>query len=384
MERAMNFMGHEADSHSHSSIAKLAYIFSLGSLLAVCGGAFIASSEIFSESHYGLMLSGLGVGLAIAYFVLTLARARPRSRGRTVMSVILAVLLMIFGGGVVFVEYVASALSSPFYPSLSSALQDEAMQAGVPAGTFLTTGKSGELVSSKWTNPKGGEIVIGISWTKNADGLLITASPVGPVPKDQDGSPRTQQVLHNGMLGFPLNYFTIEAKNNQFHIFDDWLSMFNEMVDGSASPVIKHAKEHGGQLPTAAEADSLLSKAKKVFEFDYKDGSDDDTPAKVKFVIERYTYQAGKGGMFTIQYAWSCDYMPGGSIESKSDSTGSEKPATGVITIDFAASGHMVMAMKDGELQNPLYEVLEAYNKRSNEEAAQRSKKTPAGSATGS
>jgi hypothetical protein len=302
------------------------------------------------------------------------------------LSIVIAVLLMIFGAGSFLLEYVlADFASSLSDTSLSTDLQNAATQAGVPAGTFLVTGKSGELVSSNWTNPNGGKIVIGISWTKNADGLLITASPVGPVPKDQDGSPRTQQVLRNGMLGFPLNYFTIEAKNDPFHIFDDWLSMFNEMVDGSASPVIKHAKEHGGQLPTAAEGDSLLSQAKKVFEFDYKAGSDGDTPAKVKFVIDHYTYQAGKDGMFTIQYAWSCDYKMGGSMKSKSDSTDSEQPVTGVITIDFAASGHIAMAMKDGQLQNPLYEVLEAYDKRSNEEeeAAQRRRKTPAGSATG-
>ncbi|MDG2478102.1 MAG: hypothetical protein P8M32_09445 [Phycisphaerales bacterium] len=380
-------MGHEADVHHRASVAKLAYIFPLGSLLAVIISGSIMVSTGVSSAQVGLVLSGLGVGLAIAYFALSLVRARARHGGRTALSLVIAVLLMIFGAGSFLLEYVlADFASSLSDTTLSTELQNAATQAGVPAGTFLVTGKSGELVSSNWTNPNGGEIVIGISWTKNADGLLITASPVGPVPKGQDGSPRTQQVLHNGMLGFPLNYFTIEAKNSQFHIFDDWLSMFNEMVDGSASPVIKHAKEHGGQLPTAAEADALLSQAKKVFEFDYKVGSDDDTPAKVKFVIERYTYQPGKDGMFTIQYAWSCDYKMGSSMKSKSASTGSEKPVTGVITIDFAASGHIAMAMKDGQLQNPLYEVLGAYNKRSNEEeeAAQRRKKTPAGSATGS
>lgn len=386
-------MSHETDPHRHPSLAKLAYIFPLGSLLVVIIGGVIMISKGVSAGQVGLVLSGLGVGLAIAYFALSLVRAHTRSGGRTALSIVLAVLLMIFGAGSLFAEYVLVGFALSFSASLSDALQDAATQAGGPAGTFLTTGKTGVLVSPKWTNPNGGEVVIGISWARNADGLLVTASPSGPVPKGQDGSPQTQQVLNNGRLGFPLNYFTVEAKSDPMHLFDNWLLMFNDMVNGSASPIIKHAKEHGGQLPAAAEADSLLSKATKVFKFDASTGAGFDADKvnghtvgdgdgtkslkETKFVIESYTYHNEKPDMFTIDYAWSCDYVADGS-KSKSNHSDSEMPVTGVITIDFAASGFIVMEMKDGQLQNPLYEVLEAYNKRSNEAAA------AAGSAAGS
>ncbi len=107
-------------------------------------------------------------------------------------------------------------------------------------------------------------------------------------------------------------------------------------------------------------------------------GGGDDTKSskETKFVIESYTYHNEKPGMFTIDYAWSCDYAVGGP-KSKSNHSDNKNPVTGVITIDFTASGLIAMEMKDGQLQNPLFEVLEAFNKRSNEAAA-------AGNAAGS
>ena len=350
-------MVHHDHSNGNRWLRLLGWLLPIGSLAAI----FWGGASVFNGARVGFASAAsvtlVGLVFATAYLVVAVSLSRKRARSRTVLSVTIAVLLMAGAGGATLLAVTMSALSDAFAPSLSSVLQDQAENARVPASAFLETGsKSGDLSGADWNDPAGGKVSVALSWVRNAEGVLVTASPTGPVPKGQDGTPQRQLFVGVDVLAFPLDYFTVEAGQPFVSIFKDWLLMFNRMVDESASPIIDFAKGDGGRLPSVKEADALLEKASKRFKFDYKDGGEGDEPAKVEFVIEAYTYEKKKDGIFEIRYAWSCDYK-----ESDSSASSGDAPVTGVISIDFTASGMMVMERKNGELQHPLTEVLDAY-----------------------
>ena len=362
-------------SKRHPWLRVLGFILPIGSLLAI-GWSW---SSIFTEGRSDFppasLIAVVGLFLALAYLILVLRRIKSRTRGRTALSAVLAVFLMLGALSVAFLAVAAAAISSAFAPTLASVLQNQAEDARVPASAFLDSGpKSGSMTGADWTNPEGGKVTVAVNWVKNADGVLVTASPIGSVPKGQDGTPQRQQYFGVDVLAFPLDYFTVEAKQPFVSVFNDWLLMFNKMVKGSAPPIIDYAKGHGGRLPSAEEAEALLAKASKSFKFDYADGGEGGKPAKIDFVIETYTYEQKKNGIFEIRYAWSCDYA-----ESHSGVSSDAAPVTGVISIDFTASGLMVMDRKNGDLQHPLEEVLNAYEERGQQARKDKASSTGAG-----
>ncbi|MDB4775512.1 hypothetical protein OAG62_00160 [bacterium] len=362
-------------SNRHPWLRLLGFILPIGALAAIGWSLSSIFTEKRSDFPSAWLLAVVGLSLSLVYLILVFCRIKTRTGGRTALSAVISVFLMIGASGVVFLAFVTSAISSAFAPSLASVLQDQVEDARVPAGVFLDSGpKSGSLTGADWANPEGGKVAISVDWVKNADGVLVTASPVGSIPKGQDGTPLRQQYLDVDVLGFPLDYFTAEARQPFVSIFSDWLLMFNKMVEGSASPIIDYAKEHDGRLPSVEEAEAILGKASKSFKFDFKDDDGGDKPVKIDFVIKTYTYEEKKNGIFEIRYAWSCDY-----VESNSGVSSDGAPVTGVISIDFSSSGLMVMNRKNGELQHPLAEVLEAFEQRGQQAAKDKSSIANAG-----
>jgi hypothetical protein len=362
-------------SKRHPWLRVLGFILPIGSLVAIGWSVSSIFTEGRSDFPPASVIAVVAFFLALAYLILGFCRIKTRTGGRTALSVVLAVLLMFCAAGAVILAVVAGAVSSAFAPTLASVLQNQAEGARVPASAFLDSGpKSGSMTGADWANPEGGKVTVAVNWIKNADGVLVTASPIGTVPKGQDGTPQRQQYFDVDVLAFPLDYFTVEAKQPFMSVFNDWLLMFTKMVEGSASPIIDYAKGHGGRLPSAEEAEALLAKASKSFKFEYDDGDEDVKPAKIDFVIETYTYEEKKNGIFEIRYAWSCDY-----VESHSGVSSDDTPVTGVISIDFTASGLMVMDRKNGDVQHPLMEVLDAYEERGEKARKDESSSTGAG-----
>ncbi|MCP4833434.1 MAG: hypothetical protein GY895_01600, partial [Phycisphaera sp.] len=75
-----------------------------------------------------------------------------------------------------------------------------------------------------------------------------------------------------------------------------------------------------------------------------------------------------------IRYEWSCDHEDPGV-----PSSGGDGPVTGVVSIDFTASGLTIMDRKYGKIQHPLVEVLEAFGAKGLPAANARSSSTDAG-----
>ena len=358
-------MDQPAASHQSSALSRLAVVFSLASLVAIGIGIVVMALGGDSSYRVALGLSGLGAGLGLAYLIVSLVRRRARPVGRTVLSIFVAIALMGLAGVIGVFEDISGTFWEPTPVSLGSAMETGVMRSSGPAAGFLTTGKSGSLDSLKWKNPDGGDVVIDISWQRNELGILVTATPTGSIPKGQDGTPITQQILKNGDLGFPLPFFKTAGAEFQKGWLSDlspWLLMFDEVFEGSARPIIEYASKHDGDLPDVEEAASRLSKVKKVFRFDCSADPDavgkTDKTVKVpmaELVIERYTYRPGTDGMFSIEYAWSTSSkLDGGDL--KPDDSGIREPMTGVFTIDFTTSGLIGLPMKKG---NPVLAMLD-------------------------
>jgi len=361
-------MDQPAASQQSSALSRLAVVFSLASLVAI--GIGIAVMAVGGDSSYQVAvgLSGLGAGLGLAYLIVSLVRRRARPVERTVLSTFVAIVLMGLAGVIGVFENISGTFWEPNPVSLASATEMGIMRSIGPAASFLTTGKSGSLDSLKWQNPDGGDVVIDINWQRNELGILVTATPTGSIPKGQEGTPLTRQVLKNGDLGFPLAYFKTTGAELQKGVLSDlspWLLMFDKVFEGSARPIIEYASKHDGDLPDVEEAASRLSKVKKVFRFDRSADPDAGGMAEktvkvpmAEFVIERYTYRPGTDGIFTIEYAWSTSSKLDGG-DSKPDDSGIRKPMTGVFTIDFTTSGLIALPMKNGRVQDPALAMLD-------------------------
>ncbi|MDG1977976.1 MAG: hypothetical protein P8I44_05370, partial [Phycisphaerales bacterium] len=170
------------------------------------------------------------------------------------------------------------------------------------------------------------------------------------------------------VLAFPLDHFTVETGRPPTTAFDEWLPMFNRMVDRSASPIIGFAAGNGGRLPSVEQADALLAKVNKRLGFHIRRGG------KIEFVVERHFYEQKDDGIFEIRHEWSCDHE-----DPSVPSSSGEGPVTGVASIDCTASGLMIMDRKYGEIQHPLAEVLEAFSAKGLPAANARSSSTDAG-----
>ena len=367
-------MDNESAITHNRTLKELGYIFPWAGLVSTFGSILM---YYFGGDHLvwlAYVLGGAGVGLGIAYFILSIIRAHSRSGGHTAISLILAILLMASAGFAIYAEnFVAnfSIFGPPKPPTLAQSLQNAATSASGPAGAFLKSGKSGSLLGtnwpdSHWTNPKGGQIPIGVSWTRNSKGILITASPGGKVPKGQDGTPRTQQVLTNGMLEFPLDYFEQQGKKMQsstFDLFSPELFMFNDLVQASAKPIIDYAKGHDGALPEKAEGATLLSTVKKVFDCT----PDPTSPSRfMRVEITKYTYRPLADGIFSIDYDWECSQPndpPKGNPDFK---------ARGTSSIFYTAQGKI--AIKTGEKNNPIAQFLMSIEQQGGEEEARERK----------
>jgi hypothetical protein len=345
----------QAHSKRRPWLRELGQSLPYASLVAILWGGSSAFRPGPSQFLPPSLFLVIGLVLAMAHFVVVVSQFRTRAWILTVQSAFVAALLMVAAGVVMYLANMISPLAEAALaargPSLSSVLQDQVEDARVPASAFLETGsKKGSLPGTDWSNPAGGQVPITVGWVRNAEGVLVTASPKGSVPRLQDGTPQRQLFLGADVLAFPLGYFTVEAGHPLGSTFNEWLPMFNRMVDKGASPIIGFARGNGGRLPSVEEADALLAKAGKRFSFYYKRGP------KVELVIEAYTYEKKKDGIFEIRFAWSCKYK-----DRKSSDSSSDAPVTGVISIDFTAPGLMIMERKDGKLQHPLSEILEVY-----------------------
>ena len=135
-----------------------------------------------------------------------------------------------------------------------------------------------------------------------------------------------------------------------------------------AWPIIGFAAGNGGRLPSVEQADALLAKVNKRLGFYSR------RVGKIEFVVERHVYEQKDDGIFEIRYEWSCDHEGPGV-----PSSGGDGPVTGVVTIDFTASGLTIMDRKNGEIRHPLAEVLEAFSAKGLPAANARSSSTDAG-----
>ena len=344
-------------------------VLSIGSLVLIVAGIVLRNSLGGSA----LLCTSIGGLLAVAYLVMALIRARKRRAGRTVLSVVYSISLILgslVGGAVILLSDIGAAM---FAPSLAQSLEQSAVGAAIPPQAFLDDpGASGVLPNTKWKDPNSldSELPIKLNWVRNADGVLVTASPDGTVPSDQSGAPFAQQFVGVDTLGMPLDWYASQAKgDSDFDVFDDWFAMFNSMVSLSTTPILDHAKSNDGSLPTTEVADTLLKNVKREFDFTYKfgnilgTGDDDDKPVKVKFMIERYGYETDEKDRFTIAYSWSCDSIP---LSKGSDSKAKDK-MTGNFKIEFTTSGLMVLKRVKGTASDPVEEVLEVYMKRSDQ-----------------
>jgi hypothetical protein len=361
----------------HGILSVLGHTFPWFGLAAVVCSILIFANDGDHLVWLAYVMAGLGAGLGVAYFVLSLARRHARTRLRTSGSVVLALCLMAFAGLTIFVEdFIAnfSIFGPPIPPSLAMSLQNAATSAAGPAGLFLKDGKSGPLVGSgwqdsHWTNPKGGELPIAISWTRNTKGIMVIATPAGKIPADQDGSPRNQQVLMNGMLEKPLNYFERQGevmKSSSFDLFSPMYFMINDLIQSSAEPIIVYAQKHDGALPDKTRAAELLSKARTVFKF-----NPDSTPMAtdsqiIRFVITKFTYQLMTDDMFSIEYDWEW------TTPNKPTKRERDLKASGSISIHYTADG--MLAMKSDGSDNPFYQLLESTQRQGAEEEARERK----------
>lgn len=370
---------HDDATKPHGTHSPLGYLFPWTGLVAV-----IASIVIFiywGDQHVWLayVLSGLGAGLGFAYFILSIARRHARTGIRTTGSVVLAILLMASAACTIFIEdFIANfSIFGPVKPpNLATSLQNAATSASGAAASFLKDGKSGPLVGSgwqdsHWTNPKGGALPIAISWTRNTKGIMVTATPAGKIPTGQDGTPRNQQVLMNGMLEKPLDYFEQQGevmKSSSFDLFSPMFFMINDLIQASAKPIIEYAQKHDGALPDKARAAELLSKARTVFEFN----PDTTTMAKdsqmIRFAIKKYTYRSMTDEMFSIDYDWEW------TTPNKATKKERDLKASGSIAIHYTAEG--MIAMNSDESDNPLYQLLESTQRQGAEEEARERKAT--------
>ena len=296
----------------------------------------------------------VGLVLAIAYIVVVVSQFRTRPRIQTAQSAFVAVLLVVAAGVVMFfanmVRPLAAAALAASGPSRSSVLRSQAEDARLPASAFLETGvESGSLLGTDWSNPAGGQVAVAVSWVRNAAGVLVTTSPKGAVPRLQDGTPQRQLFLGADVLAFPLDHFMVETGHRDFTGFDDWLSMFNRVIDRSAPPIIGFAKGNDSRLPSVEQADAILANVNGRFGFYIRRGG------RVEFVIESHAYEKKRDGIFEIRCAWSCEYRDPGVPSSNGDG-----PVTGVVSIDFTASGLMLLGRKNGKTQHPFAEVIDA------------------------
>lgn len=347
----------------------LGFVFPLLALLVALAGWIVASYAGEKGLWIAHGLSGLGVGLGVAYLILSVVRVRMRSPGRTGLSIFFALIVMCVAAVTFPIEYltVYGIFGGPTRPpTLAEYLRGKALDATGPAGKFLMTGESGTITTSSWTNPDGGQVAIGISWTKNIDGLKVTASPIGPVPKGQDGTPREYQVLTNGMVGFPLDRFKQEAereKSYSFDLFSPLIFFIDDLVEGSAGPIINYAKANKGQLPDESVAAEILSKVKKNFDVQM-----DQSSSVIPFTINRYAYQKVTERIFSIDYEWT---VPASSMmdsaRAAKEIDGGDS-VTGSFTLHYTSSGLIAMSTKPEA--NPLNQIFEAFDRYGEEERA--------------
>lgn len=348
---------------------KSLFVLSIGSLV------LIVASIVLRNSLGGIAFLCINIGglLAVTYLIMALIRARKRGAGRTILSVVYSISLILGSLSGVVVIFLSDMSAAMFAPSLAQSLEQSAVGAAIPARAFLDDqGANGALPSAKWKDPNSSdsELPIKLEWIRNADGVLVTASTDGTVPSGQSGTPFAQQFVGIDTLGMPLDWFASQAREDTaFGVFNDWFTMFNSMVSLSTKPILDHAKSNDGSLPNVEVAIALLKDVKQEFDFTYKygnilsEGGGDDKPVQVKFMIERYGYETEDEGRFTVAYFWSCDSIP---LSNGSDSKASDK-VTGSFKIEFTAAGLMVLKRVKGKPADPAEEVLEAFKKRSDQ-----------------
>ena len=288
-------------------------------------------------------LLGIAVGLVLAYLVLTFLRAHGRSVFRTILSCFAVVMLFLACVLMFFVDEISAyGLFGPTGPPpLSSALQDSANQSAFVAAAFLESGDTGEIPSFSWTSRGGRAVGINCEWRRNSQGILVTASPDGTVPKGQSGVPRQAQALRNGMLGVDLDYYQQEGKalSGQFMgaIFEPVFQFLGQLCKGAIEPISNWAKGHGGGLPDAEEAQRLLSgmKGRTFSPWPLKE----DTGLKLAaFKIDDIVYEPSSiDGIFDVTLKWIMKYQMVDAEETQfGTGTGALKltgTATGLIGI---------------------------------------------------
>ena len=335
-----------------STARLLAFVFPLCALFTMVAGIVLNKVFSLSEMPVYIALSGIGFGLAFAYLVVSCCRIRRRRWWRTVLSFLCAVGLILISAVSLVIQEIVWDMSTPKPQTLAERLQQTATEAAVSAGRYLSEGDTGTLVSPTWKDR-----TIGIAWARNDHGILVTSSLVGTVPKGQDGTPRVQQALRSGKLGFPLDHFLEQSRRTDMidDMFKNWLVMFNDLVADVTHPILGRVKTDGGTLPSAAEGRTLLDEVKKRFEFD---GSlDDQKKVPITFVVDEYTYTPGTEGDFTIACRWTCDIRP---LLQGGEKIDSSEPATGVLELQFNDGGFLVLDYEKGEVVNPLEEVVKS------------------------
>ena len=323
----------------------MAFLLPIASIgcLAV-GLAIAANAEDPSRwmwSVYSLL--GIAVGLVLAYFVVTLLRAHGRSLARTIISSFVAVLLLLSCGLMLAIDELAAfgIFGQTGPPPLASALQDSANQSAYIAAAFLESGDSGEMPSFSWTSRGGQTVGIRCQWKRNREGILVTASPDGAVPKGQSSVPRRAQALRNGMIGVDLDYYQQQGKSlsNDFlgPLFEPMLQFLGALCRGSVSPIAKWADEHGGKLPDVDQAEELLKDMKGKTFSPWPVAQESDLKLAV-LKIDDVVYEPGSvDGIFDVNLKWIMKYQrTDASVAQYGTGTGSLKvtgTATGLIAI---------------------------------------------------
>ncbi len=368
----------ESASSQHDHVQKRGKVSPIGYLVLLATVSAVVAEIIMLNTGTGrdvsgsaYFLCGLVIGLAVALICVALSSFR---RKRTVMGVF-SILISFLSIGVATVAIMLATMFSGFSilspPSLAQSLQSEANAAAAPIGAFLASGNSGPITTTSWSNPNGGSIPIVVSWARNAHGVLVTATPHGSIPKGQDGSPRSRQVLKNGMLAFPMDYFKQTGKESELSnmdqsgnmdLFGSFVLMFDEVSTVSGGAIIAWSKTHDGQLPDSSQASDLLSKAKNVFEFQAKAGPVSKTDPMLKFEIDSYTYKAGSEGIFSIEYAWTC---PTATVSAYFQ--GDKVPVSGVLTIHYSTLGYIAMKSAGMPLEVILDDVMKEMQKQQKE-----------------
>ena len=339
-------------TRSNPLLTTLGFLLPIGSLVGLLGGGILLLLQGPSVIEWSERIVGIGVMLSLAYIALTIIRVRSRPGARTALSLVSGAGLILLGGFVMLTVLGVSALSAALAPDLRMTLASQALEASVPVEAFLADGpQSGALGGADWRDRTGdGEVPIEVKWTREARGVLVTASPSGPVPEGQDGTPQTQLFLEPDTLAFPRDFYAIEAKKPFISSVGSWLEMFNQAIEATASPIVAAAAENDGRLPAADRAAELLDEARKVYTVVPEGTGTPQSDQQITFVFTGYTYAEEEKDRFGIRYAWSCDT----NLPSSPGFDSVEGPVTGAFTIEFTASGMMILKRVDGRLQHPL------------------------------